>query len=152
MGPGNATADTLQAAEELGRKIASQGWVLLTGGRNAGVMDAASKGAKAANGLTVGILPSADRSGMSPNVDIPIVTDVGSARNNINVLSSDLVIACGVGMGTMSEVLLAAKAGKQVILLEQTGSSTAFLKEFNSQLMHFVSLPAEAISLAKKLL
>jgi len=39
--------------------------VLLTGGRNVGVMDAASLGAKAANGLTIGILPTDDTSAMS---------------------------------------------------------------------------------------
>lgn len=58
MGPGEqATATDLQNAYELGKLIAQQGWVLLTGGRNVGVMDAANQGAKSANGLTVGILP-----------------------------------------------------------------------------------------------
>src|SRR4028119_1144630 len=108
MGPGEqATATDLQNAYELGKLIAQQGWVLLTGGRNVGVMDAANTGAKAANGLTVGILPTADPSGISKAIDIPIFTDMGNARNNINVLSSDVVIACGMGAGTASEVALA---------------------------------------------
>ncbi|MDR8393133.1 TIGR00725 family protein [Aliifodinibius sp. S!AR15-10] len=152
MGPGSASEETLATAEKLGQLIAEQGWILLTGGRNAGVMDATSRGAKESGGLTVGILPTGDRSGMSPNVDIPIVTDVGSARNNINVLSSEIVIACGVGMGTISEVLLAAKAGKYVILLHQTSSSKAFLEEFSSPRIHFVFTAEEAITLAKELL
>lgn len=42
MGPGdNATPSDLQNAYELGKSIAQEGWVLLTGGRNVGVMDAA---------------------------------------------------------------------------------------------------------------
>jgi Predicted Rossmann fold nucleotide-binding protein len=58
MGPGeSATSTDLENAYQLGQLIAEAGWILLTGGRNVGVMDAANKGAKSANGLTVGILP-----------------------------------------------------------------------------------------------
>src|SRR6476469_6847830 len=95
MGPGTtATAADLQNAYEVGQLIAAAGWVLLTGGRNSGVMHAASQGAQQAGGLTVGILPTADRAMMSDAVDIAVLTDMGSARNNINVLSSQVVIAC----------------------------------------------------------
>lgn len=58
MGPGTGASETdRQNAYTLGMLIAQEGWVLLTGGKNVGVMDAASRGAKAANGLIVGILP-----------------------------------------------------------------------------------------------
>lgn len=58
MGAGDrATPQDLEIAYALGQKIAEQGWILLTGGRAVGVMDAASRGAKQANGLTIGILP-----------------------------------------------------------------------------------------------
>lgn len=148
MGPGEATETVAETARQLGAAIAKQGWTLLTGGRRAGVMNAASRGASKAGGLVVGVLPGSDRAGMSPHVDIPICTGVGSARNNINVLSSDVVIACGVGMGTLSEILLAAKAGKHVILLHQTPSSKTLLEEFESDFLHFVSSVDEAIALA----
>ena len=59
---------------------------MLTGGRAAGVMEAACRGAQAAGGLTVGVLPSADGADMSDAVDIPIVTGLGDARNAVNVL------------------------------------------------------------------
>ena len=101
MGVGSATSEELQLAYDLGKAIAEQNWVLLTGGRKAGVMDAASRGAKAQNGLVVGILPNNTISAMSDAVDIAIVTDMGNARNNINVLSSNVVIACGMGLGTV---------------------------------------------------
>lgn len=118
MGPGDqATATDLQNAYQLGKLIAEQGWVLLTGGRNVGVMEAANRGAKAADGLTIGILPGNDTSGISTSVDIAIVTDMGNARNNINVLSSNVVVACGMGAGTISEIALAIKSNKPVILL-----------------------------------
>ncbi|XTZ10626.1 MAG: hypothetical protein ACQZ3N_01465 [cyanobacterium endosymbiont of Rhopalodia yunnanensis] len=40
------------------------------------------------------------------------MTDLANARNNINVLSSDVVIASGVELGTISEGVLAIKKGK----------------------------------------
>lgn len=151
MGPGSgATAGDLLAAEELGRLIAKENWVLLTGGRASGVMEAASKGAKEAGGLTIGILPTFDKTGMSEFVDIPVVTGMGSARNNINVLTPDVVVACGVGMGTMSEVMLAVKAGKKVILLNQTDASKIFLNEFQTDSIIFASSPIEAVDIIKE--
>jgi uncharacterized protein (TIGR00725 family) len=53
----------------LGTLIAQEGWVLLTGGKNVGVMDAVSRGVKAAKGLTVGILSNTDDRGLSDAVD-----------------------------------------------------------------------------------
>ncbi len=127
MGPGaGAKATELAYAYELGLLIGQQGWVLLTGGRNMGVMDAASLGAKAANGLTIGILPTDDTTAISSSVDIAIITDMGNARNNINVLSSDVVIACGMGAGTASEIALALKQNRKVILLNDNEESKCF--------------------------
>ena len=44
----------------------------------------------------IGIMPSSDKKDLSKYVDIPIITGMGSARNNINVLSSDVLIAVGI--------------------------------------------------------
>ncbi|HEY9848184.1 MAG TPA: TIGR00725 family protein [Leptolyngbyaceae cyanobacterium] len=152
MGPGdNATPSDLQNAYVLGKLIAKEGWVLLTGGRNAGVMDAASKGAKAANGLTIGILPGNDPSNLSEAVDIAIVTDLGNARNNINVLSSDVVIACGMGAGTASEVALALKSNKKVILLNDSEESKAFFRSLLKDNVFMVGNSQEAIGIAKEI-
>ncbi|TAK09532.1 MAG: cytochrome, partial [Candidatus Manganitrophaceae bacterium] len=129
MGPGErAREGQVLSAYELGRLIAEEGWVTLTGGRNAGVMDAVSRGAKEAGGLTVGILPTRDQKMISDAVDIPIITDMGSGRNNINVLTSDLIIACGMGTGTASEVALALKAHKPVILMTENEDGKRFFK------------------------
>jgi uncharacterized protein (TIGR00725 family) len=114
-----ATSRDLENADKLGQLIAQAGWVLLTGGRAAGVMEASSKGAKSADGLTISVLPNQNTEGMSEFVDIAIISDMGNARNNINVLSSEVVIACGMGLGTASEVALALKNGKKVILLTE---------------------------------
>ncbi|MEO1591260.1 MAG: hypothetical protein AAFU71_08215, partial [Cyanobacteria bacterium J06632_22] len=81
MGPAQASPDILDLAYELGYQIACHRWILLTGGRMAGVMAAACAGAAAAGGISVGILPGDDWSQVDPNVTIPILTGMGSARN-----------------------------------------------------------------------
>jgi uncharacterized protein (TIGR00725 family) len=153
MGPGiGATESDQQNAYELGKLIAQEGWVLLTGGRNAGVMNAANMGAKAANGLTIGILPTADDSGVSEAVDIAIITNMGNARNNINVLSSNVVIACGMGAGTASEVALALKANKPVVLLSDHQESQVFFTSLSSSMVFVAETPVAAIAIAKDLI
>ncbi len=153
MGPGAGASDTdQQNAYELGKLIAQEGWVLLTGGRNSGVMDAANLGAKAANGLTVGILPTADARGISEAVDIAIITGLGSARNNVNVLSSDVVIACGMGAGTASEVALALKANKPVVLLNDHQESQRFFTSLSAETVFIAKTPVAAIEVVKELI
>jgi uncharacterized protein (TIGR00725 family) len=144
QGEGADLSDRLHA-ELLGELIARERWVLLTGGREAGVMGAANRGAKRVPGsLTVGILPGPEAEA-SPDVDVVIVTDMGQARNNINVLSSDVVIACGrPGPGTASEIALALKAGKPVVLLAAEETEYAFFRELGP--ITRADTPAEAIA------
>jgi len=150
MGPGDgATALDLQNAYELGRLIAQAGWVLLTGGRDVGVMDAASRGARHAGGLTICILPGSDRAGLSDAVDIAILTDLGNARNNINVLSSDVVVACGMGLGTLSEIALALKARKPVVLLNPGQASWALFQNLSPDALFLSKHPTDAITIIK---
>src|SRR5690349_5457968 len=107
MGPGNADPATEETAFTLGALIARERWVVLTGGRAAGVMDAASRGAKSVpDSVTVGVLPDdCTTRDVSSGVDIAIFTNLGDARNAINVQSSDVVVAFGVATpGTLSEV------------------------------------------------
>ncbi|AQV01398.1 TIGR00725 family protein [Desulfococcus multivorans] len=118
MGGADVDPTVLKNAHELGMRIAREGWVLLNGGRNAGVMNASAQGAREAGGIVVGILPDNHCRQMSPYVTIPIVTGMGSARNAVNALSSHVVVACPGGPGTISEIALALKAGRCVILLD----------------------------------
>ena len=117
MGGSEAKPKVYEMAKQLGSLIAKQGWILLNGGRNQGVMAASAAGAKEAGGTVIGILPDSTRTKASPDLDVAIVTGMGDARNVINVLSSDVVIACPGGLGTLSEVVLALKHDKRVILL-----------------------------------
>ena len=118
MGGGHVSSQATEAAYRLGKRIAEEGWVLLNGGRNAGIMAASAQGASEAGGLTIGILPDGDDRFASPHIQIPIITGMGSARNCINVLSSRVVVACAGGAGTLSEIALALKFGKPIILFD----------------------------------
>jgi hypothetical protein len=118
MGSGDDGDPALLAqARELGAAIAAQGWVLLNGGRATGVMDASAQGAATAGGLVVGVLPDEDLRHASPHLTVAVRTGMGDARNVVNVLSSDVVIAMRGGAGTLSEVALALNAGRPVIAL-----------------------------------
>jgi uncharacterized protein (TIGR00725 family) len=130
MGAGEPRPATLDVARRLGRLIAEAGWVLLTGGRPAGVMEAASAGASSVpDSLTLGILPSGRDGPVSEEVDVAVFTGVGEARNAINVLSSDVVVACGVeGPGTASEVALALRLDRPTILLAPSPEAVAFFR------------------------
>ena len=152
------TADRPQdtaTAFDLGKAIAESEWVLLSGGRDSGIMDAVNKGAKEAKPdvLTIGIVPGKDKKGLSDCVDVGIVTGMGSARNNINILSSDVVIACGYGgSGTASEIALALKAGENVILLNERPDCRKFFATIGGKLLHQTESAEATISLVKTLL
>src|SRR3954466_6854556 len=119
MGPAACDDQIPAGARAVGRAIAERGAVLLTGGR-AGVMEAASRGARDAGGLTIGVLPGAGTGASPPNayVDVALYTGLGEARNWVNVCSSDALIAIGGGFGTLSEIALALKARKPLVLLD----------------------------------
>ena len=133
MGPGeNASPDENVMAYELGKEIAKQGWITLTGGRSFGIMDAALKGASEAGGLTIGILPGDNDSNSSDHAQIKIVTSMGSGRNYISVLSSHLIVVLGMASGTASEVALALKSRKKIVLLNQDEITIRFFKNLGS--------------------
>lgn len=117
MGASACSPEVRQLAHEVGRLIAARGGIVVCGGRG-GVMEAAARGARAAGGLTIGILPGDDAAEANPAIDIPIVTGLGNARNVVNVLTSQAVIAIAGSHGTLSEIALALKCGVPVIGLQ----------------------------------
>ena len=114
IGPGDADPATEAAAEAVGRALAARGAVVVTGGLG-GVMAGACRGARAAGGVTVGILPGGDRSAANPYVDVAIATGLGELRNGLVVRAADAVVAVGGGFGTLSEIGLALKLGRPVV-------------------------------------
>lgn len=140
-------------ARELGELVARAGWIVVSGGRDAGIMRAVNEGAKRVPGsITVGILPGPEGA-VAPGVDVRVVTGLGNARNNVIVLSADVVVACGVdGAGTASEVALALKNGTPVILLAADETSLAFFRRLGGEKVETAATPQEAVELIRILL
>ncbi len=112
---GNECAEAVAtAAETVGRLLAEHGAVVVTGGRT-GVAAAASRGATAAGGLTVGILPGRSRAEANEWVQVAVPTGLGETRNALVVMDTDGVIAFPGRYGTLSEVAFALLAGTPVI-------------------------------------
>lgn len=150
MGPGEgATPEDNEVAFDLGKAIAERGWIVLTGGRSFGVMDAAMKGAREANGLTIGVLPNDNAVNSSDHADIKILTGMGSARNMINVLSSHVIVVVGMAAGTASEVALALKSNKKVILLNQDEITIRFFKNIGTYKVMISNSIDETINMIK---
>jgi len=120
MGPSACSQRIWNLAREVGVCLARSEAILVCGGTG-GVMEAAASGAKEAGGITIGILPGSSEVDANPFIDIPIVTDLGNARNVINVLTSHAVIAIAGAYGTLSEIALALKCGRPVVGLETWG-------------------------------
>jgi predicted Rossmann-fold nucleotide-binding protein len=97
IGGSAPTPEEAAAAEAVGRALAD------------------CRGAKAAGGLTIGILPGPHRGEANPYVDIPIVTGIGVARNAIIARTAQAAIAVGGSYGTLSEIAFALAFGVPVV-------------------------------------
>lgn len=114
---GSAANDAVaQLAFATGQAIAQRDAALVCGGMG-GVMEAAARGARAAGGVTIGILPGYDRTAANPHIEIAVATGMGHARNMIVVASADAVIALPGETGTLSEIALALTIRRPVVAL-----------------------------------
>lgn len=134
-------AEHEERAEEVGRLLAEGDATVVTGGRGE-VMAAASRGAKAAGGTTIGILPDETRDSMNEWVDHVVVTGIGHARNLAVVASGDAVIAVGGKYGTLAEIGFALTLGRPVVVLEPGWDVDG---------AHRAATPEEAVALAFRL-
>jgi uncharacterized protein (TIGR00725 family) len=117
IGAGSASSRGLQLAEQIGRLLAEQGAVVVCGGLG-GVMEAACRGAVAAGGETLGILPGDSAEQANRYVTLPIVTNLGHARNILIALTARALIAVEGEYGTLSEIAIGLKIGRPVFALE----------------------------------
>ncbi len=130
---GSGAREHADLAAPLGRRLALLGVHLLTGGGR-GVMASVSRAFAAVEpraGLVIGVLPHLEEDGGSasppgyPNrwVELPVRTQLGKeglapdSRNHVNVLTSDVVVALPGSAGTASEVELAIRYGRPLVLL-----------------------------------
>ena len=117
VGSGTAADELYEKAREVGRLIAQRGGTVVCGGLS-GVMEAAARGATEVGGTAVGILPDEDRRRQNEYLTYSVATGTGQARNLAVVCSGDVVIAVGGEYGTLSEIGLARKVGRPVVVLE----------------------------------
>ncbi len=117
VGGGHCDTRTASDAERVGAAIARGGGVLISGGLG-GVMEAASRGARGAGGTTIGVLPGERAEDANEFVDIPIVTGMGQARNIVNVLSGEVVVALRGEGGTLSEIAVALRSRIPVVAVD----------------------------------
>ena len=133
MGSGSDAHESL--AMPLGIELARLGVHLLTGG-GGGVMEAVSRAffeTSPRDGLVIGIVPGSVRDDCYstkpgyPNryVEIPIRTHLPLSgkqgtdplsRNHINILTADIIVALPGGPGTASEIRLAIRYRKPLIV------------------------------------
>lgn len=151
MGATKAKEEDLINAYQIGKYCAENDYVTLTGGLKYGVMTEALKGAKENGGLTIGIMPTNDKNEFSEYVDIPVVTTMKAGRNYIEVLTSDLIVACGMSAGTSSEVSLAIKPGKKILLVGTDKETNDFYKKITNNQIFIAKNYKEAIIILKEL-
>ena len=132
IGGNRCSPQAAKMAEEVGRRIAEKGGVLICGGLG-GVMEAAAMGAKQAGGQTIGILPNGKTDSANPYIDFPIATGMGYARNVIIVKTADVLIAIDGSYGTLSEVAYSLVFEKQVISLGSWEVDPKVLRAKDSQ-------------------
>jgi uncharacterized protein (TIGR00725 family) len=117
VGSGTATGELYEKARTVGRLVAERGGTLVCGGLS-GVMEAAARGTTEAGGAAIGILPDENRRRQNSYLTYAVATGTGQARNLAVVCSGDVVIAVGGEYGTLSEIGLARKVGRPVVVLE----------------------------------
>ena len=147
MGPTNAAESDLTNAYQIGKYCAENGYVVLTGGLKYGVMNEALKGAKENGGLTIGIMPTDDKTEYSKYADIPIITTMKAGRNYIEILTSDIIVVCGISAGTSSEISLAIKPKKKIILVGLDECSNNFYKNLAPSQVFIAKDYSEAIKI-----
>jgi uncharacterized protein (TIGR00725 family) len=114
IGASQPTPEQERAAEEVGRGLGGAGAVVISGG-GPGVMAAASRGAREAGAVVVGILPGNDRHAANEYVTLALPTGLGDLRNGLIVRAADAIVAVGGAYGTLSEIALALAAGVGVV-------------------------------------
>jgi uncharacterized protein (TIGR00725 family) len=108
------------AAYRVGRAIAKEEAIVVCGGLG-GVMEAASKGASDAGGVSVGIIPTADPDQANRYCDVVVATGLGKSRDFLVAYSGDAMIVVGGGAGTLTEVAAAYQADKPIVAVKGTG-------------------------------
>ena len=95
-----------EAAADLGKEIVMQGWELLYGGTNCGLMREVSDAVKNSGGKVTGIIPQCivDRGVSAEGISELIVTPDMKERKSMMREKADAFIALPGGWGTLEEI------------------------------------------------
>ena len=113
LAPGS---ELVKLAEEVGRLLGEAGVIVVCGG-GPGVMEAVARGASAAGGTVIGILPGVDPEEANPHCTHVVATGSGQTRNLAVAASGEVAIAVGGEWGTLTEIAYARNVGRPVIAL-----------------------------------
>ncbi|RQS22716.1 TIGR00725 family protein [Burkholderia sp. Bp8998] len=116
IGPRDATDEQMRIAERIAHALAAAG-VAIVGGGKQGVMEAAARGAQAAGGCAIGLLPEEDAREANPYLTVALPTGLGITRNALIARASLCLVAVGGGLGTLSEIALGLQWGKPVFAM-----------------------------------
>ncbi len=137
---GAAGGDTVeQSCDEalaVGREIAKQGHVLMTGA-TVGLPNFAAQGCKEAGGLSIGLSPAATklehvRKYRLPTEHYDFILYTGLhyiGRDTLLVNSSDGVVSLGGRLGTLHEFTVAMETDTPIGFIEGTGGVTEIIEE-----------------------
>lgn len=120
IGRYDATDEQYEIGRSIGKMLAELGYIAITGGRG-GLMEAVARGCSEHGGISVGILPGERFDDGNPYNTIALPTGIGYARNSMNVLAADVVVAVGGASGTLSEMAFAWSYRKPIIALRPSG-------------------------------
>ena len=101
-------------AYDLGKLLAKEDYLVYCGGGD-GVMEAVSKGVHEEGGTCVGILKGQTLDEMNEYIHIPVVTNMGIARNVLLAYNCDAAVAISGKYGTLSEIAYALQLGKPIV-------------------------------------
>lgn len=120
-----------EIAYELGTLVAKSGSILITGGKG-GIMESASKGAKDANGITVGVVKGKERFTSNDYIDVEVVSGMEECGGEtMLILMCDGLIGIGGGAGTLQELSIAYRTNKPVVLIDnQQGWSKILANQY----------------------
>lgn len=101
------TPEYMDAARDLGRRLAESGIEVVYGGGSLGLMGAVAQSAIDAGGRVVGIIPGflEEREGKMPTLTETIVTDDMHERKRTMFERADAFVALPGGIGTLEEVV-----------------------------------------------
>lgn len=112
-------------AEKVGYNLAKNDAILVFGAEKDvdSLSTAACRGAKQANGMTVGVTYGKGLDIYEENTDVVIASgsERGGGRELVLTLSCDAIIALNGGSGTLTEIAIAYQANIPIVVLENTG-------------------------------